>query len=315
MTITWAVLLCMLALVMPPFRNIITDMCQKEAQTRLGQVPVVVLRQAARRVPREWRADFFAEWLAELEEIRRATSETPVTSLVRQVLFTLSLLVHARAVAREFTGEPLPWIPRSLLRGTILRRVLDGIRQRVVRSLKPGLPTAPRVSGSGAVSLRWPIALVGAVALAAASTFFVVNLTLNGAEPPSGSRTPPAAGTLNPNPLSFSIPVAPSELLANDSRPAAALLLADVKYELEMHAPGFSAGFVMVFASGTAGNTTQAVTAANEVVSLLKTRDPQEFRNAAGEGFWTSDQAIYWTSGRGGFTVRVYLFEKPGPDW
>jgi hypothetical protein len=268
-------------------------------------VPVVLLRVAARRVPPEWRDDFLAEWLAELNDIRRATSEIPVTGLVRQVLFAFSLLVHARTVAREFTGEKLPWIPRPLSRGISLRRVLASAWQRIARSLRPGLaPASPRISGGGAVSLRWPVVLVATAALAAASTFFIMGLTQKGAGPRPPGISSAAAGTLDPH--YFSINVASSELLASNTGPSTALMLTtDVKATLKKLAPGRSAGFMLVFAPSPTQDIAQAITAASRVIGILKTNDPEEFKYAAGEGFWTGDSQ--WIS------IRVFLFEQPRP--
>jgi hypothetical protein len=307
MMTVWAVALGLLALAALPFRNIITDMCQREAQTRLGQVPVVLLRLAARRVPREWRDDFHAEWLAELSDIRLATSEVPVTGLVRQVLFALSLLVHARAVAREFTGERLPWIPRPPPRGISMRRALASARRRMARSLRPGLaPASPRISGGGAVSLRWPVALVATAALAAASTFFIMSLTQKGAGPQSPGIPSAAAGTLDPHYLSVNVPVASSELLADDTGPSTArMLTADVEAELKKLAPGRSAGFMMVFAPSPTRDIAQGITAASLVVGILRTNDPEEFKYAVGEGFWTGDSQE--------ITIRVFLLQQPRP--
>ena len=303
----WAVALSLLALAALPFRNVIMDMCQREARTRLGQMPVGLLRLAARRLPREWRDDFLAEWLAELNDIRRATSEVPVTGLVRQVLFALSLLVHARAVAREFTGEKLPWIPRPLPRGISLRRALGSARQRITRSLRLGLtPASPRVSGGTVVSLRWPVALVAVALLAAASTFFITSLTQEGGGPKSPGIPSAAAGTLDPHYLSITVPVGSSELLADDTGPSAALLLTSyVKADLEKLAPGRSAGFVLAFAPSPTEDIAQAITAADQVVGILRTKDPEEFKYAAGEGFWTDANQL--------ITIRVFLLKQPTP--
>lgn len=302
MMTVWAVLLGVLALAAPPVRAIITDMCQKEARTRLAQAPVALLRLAARQVPREWRADFLGEWLAELDDIRRATSETPVTGLVRQLLFALSLVIHARAVAREFTGERRPWIPRSLPRWASLRRALRSARQRVTRSLRPVLaPAGSRVSGGGTVSLRWPVAVVAVAALASASTFFIMSLTRQGAGPRSpGTPAAAAALELDPHYLSINLPVASPALLASPS--TARMLAADVESEVERLAPGRSAGFVMVFAPGSLGSIAQSVAAASQFAGTLRTQDLREFKDAVGEGFWTGDsQAV---------SVRVFLFDR-----
>lgn len=308
MMTVWAVVLGLLALAALPFRNIITDMCQREAQTRLGQVPAVLLRLAARRVPSEWRDDFHAEWLAELDDIRLATSEVPVTGLVRQVLFAFSLLLHARAVAREFTGEKQPWIPRPLSRGFSLRRVLRSARQRIARPVRLGLTRAsPRVSGGGTVSLRRPVALVSVAALAAASTFFVMSLTQVGAGPRS-PETPPAASaalTLDQEPLSINVPVA-SGLLANGTSPSTAhMLAAEVKSDLKKVAPGRSAGFVLVFFYGPMGGSgiSQAIAGADQFISVLRAQDPIEFQHVAGEGLWSGNG--------GGISLKVFLFKKP----
>ena len=105
MSVVWAAL-CGLALIVMLTRDAIKAMCQQEVQTRLTQLPQAVLRLAIRCLPRELRADLGGEWLSELEAIRRECSAVPVTGLVRELLFAVSLLIRGRAVARGFAGSP-----------------------------------------------------------------------------------------------------------------------------------------------------------------------------------------------------------------
>jgi cellulose synthase (UDP-forming) len=86
-------------------RDALTDMCQREIQTRLNQLPQVLLGLAILRLPTDWRDDVGGEWRSELDAIRRNLAETPVTALLRELSFSIGLLIHGRAVVRALTGD------------------------------------------------------------------------------------------------------------------------------------------------------------------------------------------------------------------
>jgi hypothetical protein len=86
-------------------RAVVGDMAREEARTRLGRIPFALIRLAAARVPRELRDDLPAEWKAELEFLLADTDGLPLTRLLRGIRFSVGLLISAREITDELTGE------------------------------------------------------------------------------------------------------------------------------------------------------------------------------------------------------------------
>ena len=82
-------------------RAVLGDMFQEEARTRLTRIPHALTRLACAQLPRELRADYAAEWEAELEFVLKDTEGMPVTRLLRGIGVSGSLVFGARKVARE----------------------------------------------------------------------------------------------------------------------------------------------------------------------------------------------------------------------
>jgi len=73
-------------------RDVLTEMCQEEARTRLGQLPYALIGLVALRIPRAARYDAVVEWRAELEFILGDTEGMPLTRLLRGIRYAISLL-------------------------------------------------------------------------------------------------------------------------------------------------------------------------------------------------------------------------------
>ncbi|MEV5820408.1 cell division protein SepF [Micromonospora haikouensis] len=67
----------------------------KEAESLLGALPVILLRIARRRVPRQVRQNLYEEWLAELHEALHSAGEGPITRLWFGLKFSRGLLRSA----------------------------------------------------------------------------------------------------------------------------------------------------------------------------------------------------------------------------
>lgn len=91
------------------------DMARQEATTRLSQLPAVVIRLAARRVPRAARADLTAEWQGELDHIVKRTGGLPLTRLVRGIYYALSMLPVAKTSAVSSRPSATMWRPPLVL--------------------------------------------------------------------------------------------------------------------------------------------------------------------------------------------------------
>lgn len=80
----------------------VTEMFKAEVRTRLDGLPYMLIRLAARRIPRTDRNDLTDEWQAELDFVLHGTEGLPLTRLLRGVLFSADLLLRGAAgVARE----------------------------------------------------------------------------------------------------------------------------------------------------------------------------------------------------------------------
>lgn len=73
-------------------RDALTDMFKEEVRTRLTELPYIVLRIVALRIPRPERSDVLTEWRAELDFILSETDGLPITRLLRGVGYSLGLL-------------------------------------------------------------------------------------------------------------------------------------------------------------------------------------------------------------------------------
>jgi hypothetical protein len=95
----------------------VVGLAHVEATTRLDRLPMVLLRLAAWRLPKPYRADQLEEWTANLrDEVYDPTPGLPLTRLVRGLIFAGSALLAARRLARTLD----PSRPRTIV-GTYLR--------------------------------------------------------------------------------------------------------------------------------------------------------------------------------------------------
>ena len=122
---------------------------------------------------------------------------------------------------------------------------------------------------------------------------------------PSPSPTPtpqPTALVLERNPHTIDVDVPPSDVNDPASRDAAiAKLLSELRQKLAAQGlRGQRAGFVLVFAYGTAdsGGIGQAISAANTVLHAIQAKEPG-FSQASGLGYW---------SGTGNFEFKIFFF-------
>jgi putative nucleotidyltransferase with HDIG domain len=77
----------------------------EEFRGRVDLLPHMLVRLAARRIPRDLREDLAEEWLAELGTILEGTDALPVTRLIAGIRYALGVLRAAPAVACEL-GAP-----------------------------------------------------------------------------------------------------------------------------------------------------------------------------------------------------------------
>ncbi len=84
------------------------DMVSEEVRTRLDEVPMTLVRLAARRAGADVSADLLDEWQGELYEILRGAEAKPITRLWKGLRFSVGLIVAAPAVGRALRRQPVP---------------------------------------------------------------------------------------------------------------------------------------------------------------------------------------------------------------
>lgn len=104
---------------------VVMAMLQAEAVGRLERLPLLLLRLAARRLPRNTRAAQLEEWSANLlDEVYAATPGLPITRLFRGLAFSTSAWWGARKLARAIdpTLPSSPWtsLQRLCYRGGVV---------------------------------------------------------------------------------------------------------------------------------------------------------------------------------------------------
>lgn len=72
----------------------------EELSTRVGKFPLAVVTIAARLLPRDRRDDYRDEWVSDAEQLIADTDGKPLTRIIRNVGFAISLAVRARSLRR-----------------------------------------------------------------------------------------------------------------------------------------------------------------------------------------------------------------------
>jgi hypothetical protein len=78
---------------------------QEEDETRLGRIPLALIRLASARLPRELRDDLAAEWRAELYHVLHGREGRPLTRLLRGIRYSAGLVISAPAIADGLNGD------------------------------------------------------------------------------------------------------------------------------------------------------------------------------------------------------------------
>jgi hypothetical protein len=121
-------------------------------------------------------------------------------------------------------------------------------------------------------------------------------------KPPAVKHTtpPPKPRVLERSPHTFTVNVPPSQLADPATRNAAVgRLLQGLRQQLAAQGlQGRQAGFVLVFAYGPIGGIGQAISTANDVVEILRTK-MGTFGQASGLGYWT---------GNGDFQFKIFFY-------
>lgn len=120
-------------------------------------------------------------------------------------------------------------------------------------------------------------------------------------------HTPPAVVT-HPlsldRPVSFVLNVQPAEIQDSDTSPAGdAALVSALSADLAAsHLTGRQAGVLLVFASGSDSGINQAISTAQSVIGVVRTR-VSGFSSVTGQGYWNGDG--------NGFKFEIFFFSAP----
>lgn len=105
MRLSWLLTAVVVLVVALPLRSAVAEMCKEEIRTRLELLPYGLIRLAIWRLPRNVRGDVGGEWRGELAFILQDTDGLPLTRLARGVRYAASLLLSARSVGLELSGD------------------------------------------------------------------------------------------------------------------------------------------------------------------------------------------------------------------
>jgi len=107
------------------------DLMSKELQGQTEQLPYLILRLAARRLPSALRTQYSEDWEAELDYILKRHDALPVTRLLLGVRYSTGLLRGARQLRADYLSLPQYSSEHVPPRGAVQSR------RRVVRSRRP----------------------------------------------------------------------------------------------------------------------------------------------------------------------------------
>jgi hypothetical protein len=82
------------------------ELVSNEIRARLDRIPLAVLAAAARRLPKEQRAELYGQaWLPELRYILQGDESMPITRLVHGMRYALRLWFSAPKISCEINGD------------------------------------------------------------------------------------------------------------------------------------------------------------------------------------------------------------------
>lgn len=86
--------------------KVLLDLASKEIQSRLSDLPLLILRVARWRLPRDLRESVHDDWrVPDLQERLQREDDRPITRLLKGLHFAVSLVIKAGCTARA-AGAP-----------------------------------------------------------------------------------------------------------------------------------------------------------------------------------------------------------------